>query len=72
MRSVLNISLPEETANEVRREVKRGNFASVSEYFRHVLRERQQYLLARELREELKEFDNGRAKELNSLQDLST
>lgn len=35
----MNISLPKSEHDRVKKEVARGGFASVSEYFRHVLRE---------------------------------
>lgn len=70
MRSVLNISLPEATVRDIKREVKRGGYTSVSEYIRYVIREQQAYQLARELKQEMKEFKNGKAKKLRSLADL--
>lgn len=38
MRSVINISLPEAMVKSVKKEVKDGNYGSVSEFFRHLLR----------------------------------
>ncbi len=70
MRSIVTLSLPEEMVREIKREVKRGKFASMSEYFRHVWREQRQAQLARELRKEAKEYDRGLAKKLHSHRDL--
>jgi Arc/MetJ-type ribon-helix-helix transcriptional regulator len=66
MRSILNISLPESTVKEIKREVKLGGYASVSEYFRQLIRERQEARLVRELERERAE---GLFK-LNSLREL--
>lgn len=70
MRSIVNISLPEETLREVKREVKRGQYSSVSEYFRDLLRKEQAQRLARELALERTEFQKGKGKRLRSLSDL--
>ena len=70
MRSIVNISLPEETLREVKREVKRGQYSSVSEYFRDLLRKEQTQRLARELALERTEFQKGKGKRLRSLSDL--
>lgn len=51
---------------EVKREVKRGGYASVSEYIRHLIRERQELQLLKELKQEEKEG----MKVLTSLKDL--
>ena len=67
MRSIINISLPPEMVRDVKKEVKAGKFASVSEYFRHLLRSNE---LARELEEAEKEFQAGKGKVLRSLKDL--
>ena len=67
MRNVINISLPEALAKEVAEEVKKGGFASKSEFFRHVLRERK---LAKELAADRTRFEKGEGKLLKSLRDL--
>ncbi len=67
MRTIINISLPSELAGEVEKEVKRGKFASKSEFFRHLFREQQ---LLKELRASEKEFAEGKGKLLTSLRDL--
>ena len=66
MRTIVNISLPPQTAQELKREAKLGGFASVSEYFRHILRERQELLLLKELKSER----TAGLKKLDSLRDL--
>jgi len=71
MRNIVNISLPAEMVKIVKMEVKKGKYASVSEFFRALLRdyEEESKVLA-ELEEIDKEFDAGKGKILNSLKDL--
>ena len=66
MRRIINISLPEQMAKKVEREVKKNKFASTSEYFRHLIRSRE---LADELYKMREEFPKG-WKKLRSLRDL--
>lgn len=70
MRSILNISVPEELAREIKREVKRGKYASTSEYIRAVFRELAELKLYYELESQRKAFDAGKGKILRSLRDL--
>jgi Arc/MetJ-type ribon-helix-helix transcriptional regulator len=72
MRSILNISLPEALADEVRQEVKDGKFASTSEFFRHLLRLWNTEKLYRDLKKSEEDWNNGRKgwRKLNSLKDL--
>ena len=70
MRNVINISLPECSVKFVESEVKKGKFATKSEFFRHLLRVWNTYKLARELEESKKEFEAGKGKVLRSLRDL--
>ena len=70
MRSVLNVSLPTVMAEKVRKEVRRGNYASVSEFFRSLIREWEEDRLLTELRESQHEVSRGKAKALRSLRDL--
>jgi len=70
MRSVLNISLPLSMVKLVKKEVREGGFASVSEFFRHLLRLWNTEKLAYSLGQDKKKFDNGEGVELNSLKDL--
>ncbi len=70
MRSILNISLPEALAEEVKKEVKDGRFASTSEFFRHLLRLWNTEKLYRELQQSEKDFKAGKYKTLKSVKDL--
>ncbi|OGD30485.1 hypothetical protein A2833_02415 [Candidatus Azambacteria bacterium RIFCSPHIGHO2_01_FULL_44_55] len=67
MRNIINISLPRELAKRVREEVKIENYASVSEFFRHLLRT---HNLVKELKNMKKEFEAGRGKIMRSFRDL--
>ena len=72
MRTVLNISLPKELAASVRQSVKRGKFATTSEFIRHVIRLWNTHELARELHRRDKDIESGKVKPilLHSLADL--
>jgi Arc/MetJ-type ribon-helix-helix transcriptional regulator len=70
MRTPLTISLPEPMIKDIRREVKAGNFASASEYIRHVYREYKLIKLAKQLKAQTKEFEQGKGIKLNSLKEL--
>ena len=70
MRSIMNISLPATLANEVRKEVKTGNFASTSEFFRHLWRSWKAEQVAIEIRASERDFAKGKSKVLKSLRDL--
>ncbi len=71
MRNIINISLPAEMVKIVKREVKKGRYASVSEFFRALLREHEEEnkILA-ELEESQAEIAAGKGKVLRSLKDL--
>ncbi|MCK5460342.1 ribbon-helix-helix protein, CopG family [Candidatus Parcubacteria bacterium] len=70
MREILNISLPKVMVKEVKNEVKKGQFASSSEFIRHLIRLWNTDKLARELKNERKKFDSGKGIKLHSLKDL--
>lgn len=70
MRNIINISLPDEMVKIVKKEVKAGNYATTSEFFRHLIRLWNTHELAKELREDRKEFEAGKGKVLKSLRDL--
>ena len=70
MRQIVNISLPPKMLKIVKKEVKEGGFASVSEFFRHLLRLYNTHKLAQEIEESRKEFAAGKGIELKSLNDL--
>ena len=59
--------MPEELARQVQKEVRMGNYASTSEFFRHLLRI---HRLAEELKISRREFEAGKGKVLHSLRDL--
>jgi putative addiction module CopG family antidote len=70
MRTVINISLPEPMAKEVEKEVKKGKFASKSEFFRNLLRMWEEEKLLKELKQSRQEIAQGKGKVLKSLKDL--
>ena len=70
MRSVINISLPESLAKEVKAQVKEGKFASTSEFVRHLIRLWNTQKLAIELKREKEEFRKGNYKVLKSISSL--
>lgn len=70
MRNIVNISLPEHLAKEMRRGMKRFRFSSKSEFFRHLLREWLAGRLALELEESRREYKAGNAKKLTRTADL--
>ena len=70
MREVINISLPSLMAKTVKTAVKTGDYASTSEFFRHLLRLWNTYKLAEELKKDRKQFMAGKGKVLKSLKDL--
>ena len=70
MRNIVNISMPPALKREVDKEVKAGNYASVSEFFRDALRIWKEDRLIKELRESQAEIARGGGKVLRSLADL--
>ncbi|MEK7535712.1 MAG: ribbon-helix-helix domain-containing protein [Patescibacteria group bacterium] len=70
MRSVMNISLPKELAQDIERGVKEGKYASKSEFMRDLVRSWNQAQLVKELDKMRKEFIKGKGKLLKSLADL--
>ncbi len=70
MRTIINISLPKELSRVVERAVKKGKFATKSEFFRNLLRIWQEEELLREIEISRKEFAEGKSKKLRSLKDL--
>lgn len=70
MRNIVNISLPDTMVRVVEREVKRGKFATKSEFFRSLLREREENRILAELKESQREINIGKGKTLRSLKDL--
>ena len=70
MRNIVNISLPEEMVKAVKKEVRLGQFATTSEFFRHLLRLWNTHKLVKELKVDRKEFEAGKGRTLRSLRDL--
>jgi len=70
MREVINISLPLPMVKTVKRAVKTGAYASVSEFFRDLLRDWQEGKLLHELNESKLEIADRKGKILKSLKDL--
>lgn len=55
---------------DVKKEVKKGKYSTVSEFFRSLVRDWQEDQLLRELKESEAEFKTGKFKVLKSLRDL--
>ncbi len=70
MRNIMSISLPLPLTNIVEKEVKRGNYASKSEFFRYLLRQWMENRLGSELELSRKEMKEGKGRLLKSLEDL--
>ena len=70
MRTVINISVPITLRKEIDQEVKIGGYASVSEFFRAILREHKENLLLRNIETSRHEFKTGHSKLLHSLKDI--
>jgi len=70
MREIINISLPAPMVKTVKTAVKKGAYASTSEFFRDLLRDWQKGKLLNELNESRLEIAAGQGKVLKSLKDL--
>ena len=70
MRTAMSISVPEALRAEIEREVRDGRYASVSEFFRTVMRERQEYVILRDVEESRREIRSRRGHTLRSLKNL--
>lgn len=70
MRSILNISIPSSLAETVKKEVKDGQFASTSEFFRYLLRLWKEKRLEHDVEQSEYDFSRGKFKTLKSLKDL--
>jgi len=70
MREVINISLPKELNRKVEELMKRGGYATKSEFFRDILRMWMEGKILRELSESRKELVSGKGKLLRSLKEL--
>jgi len=71
MRTIINISLPQELSRTVEKIVKKGKYSTKSEFLRELIRERvaEEDLLAR-IEKSREEIRLGRGKTLKSLRDL--
>jgi len=70
MRNIINISLPQIMVKEIKTTVKKQGFASVSEFFRSLIRSWQAGNLLLEIEKSKKEIEAGQGKTLHSLKDL--
>lgn len=70
MREVINVSLPSPLVKTVKKAVKEGDYMSVSEFFRDLLRDWQEGKLLNELNESREEIRSGKGKTLKSLKNL--
>lgn len=70
MRNIVNISLPKEMVMDIKREVRRGKFASTSEFMRHLIRVWNMEQLMRNVEKSRAEIAAGKGKTLRSLKDL--
>lgn len=70
MRNVVNISLPQIMVKEIKTTVKKQGFASVSEFFRSLIRSWQEGNLLADIEQSRKEIKAGQGKILHSLKDL--
>ena len=70
MRTIVNISLPADMAEEIKREMKKGGFATVSEYIRFAIRYVREDKLMKEVRTSKRQFSEGKSRTLSSLKDL--
>lgn len=70
MRNIVNISLPKEMVVDIKREVKRGKFASTSEFMRHLIRVWNIEQLMQTVEKSRAEIAAGKGKVLRSLKDL--
>lgn len=71
MRTIINISLPQELNREIEKVMKKKRYSTKSEFLRELIRERiaEEDLLARIEKSEA-EFQAGKGKLLRSLKDL--
>ena len=66
----MNISMPEALRKQVEVAVKEGNYASTSEFIRHLLRLWKDQEILKDIRQSEKEYKQGKAKVLKSFKDL--
>ena len=70
MRKIVSISLPAKMAKKIKEEVKKENYASVSEFFRDLIRKREEDKILQDVLISRAEIKAGKGKILRSLEDL--
>lgn len=70
MRAILNISLPQVMAEDVKEYVAEGKYSTVSEFFRDLIRGWQEDQILKDIRQSQKEFTAGKGRLLKSFRDL--
>lgn len=70
MRKIVNISLTAELDRQVNEEVKKGDYATKSEFFRDLLRVWKEEQVLREIRASKNEIRAGKGRILKSLKNL--
>jgi len=70
MRKVTNISIPEGMDQKINKAVEEHNFASKSEFFRHLFRKWQEDQVLRGVEESRKEIKDGKGKVLEDVNEL--
>ena len=70
MRTIVNISVPDTVAKEIKQTAKQRGFATVSEYMRYLVRQERERELAGSLLKDKLLFEQGKGKVLKSLRDL--
>ncbi len=70
MRAVLNISLPQKLKEQIEYEVKKGGYATKSEFLRVVMREWQENQILKSVQKSKAQLAKGEGKVLKSLKDL--
>lgn len=71
MRTIINISLPEQLDREIERVMKKGRYSTKSEFLRELVREKlEEEDILVQIRKSEAEFRAGKGKVLRSLKDL--
>lgn len=70
MRNIINISIPASMKAEIKEEVKKGHYASTSEFFRDLIRSWKKAQLLEDIKKSREEFLAGKAKRFTSFKDL--
>lgn len=70
MRTILNISLPENLAHYVEKNIESGNYATKSEFIRVILRFWMENNTLMDIKASRSELNSGKGKILKSLKDL--